>query len=179
MTWTTPRTWAVSELVTAALLNAHLRDNLLALYNRRLHMVAYCDQQVSGVAPASIPYGAFRTRVLNLELIDTGNYGALASNQMTLQPGRYVGIGISAQTGNQAHMLALYNVTGAGYYPGLTTTGVGSLNLVVTPELQLTVATTFELRHYLAGSDAPPGPTFSIGFAQYFAWVIWLRTGEA
>lgn len=31
MTWTTPRTWQVDELVTADLLNTHLRDNLNAL----------------------------------------------------------------------------------------------------------------------------------------------------
>jgi hypothetical protein len=31
MAWTTPRTWVAGELVTAALLNAHLRDNLNAL----------------------------------------------------------------------------------------------------------------------------------------------------
>lgn len=31
MAWTTPRTWVVGELVTAALLNTHLRDNLDAL----------------------------------------------------------------------------------------------------------------------------------------------------
>ena len=29
MGWTTPRTWASGEVVTAALLNTHLRDNLL------------------------------------------------------------------------------------------------------------------------------------------------------
>jgi len=29
--WTTPRTWATGEVVTAALLNTHLRDNLKAL----------------------------------------------------------------------------------------------------------------------------------------------------
>lgn len=29
MAWTTPRTWVTGETVTAALLNAHLRDNLL------------------------------------------------------------------------------------------------------------------------------------------------------
>jgi hypothetical protein len=28
MAWTTPRTWATSELVTAAIMNAHVRDNL-------------------------------------------------------------------------------------------------------------------------------------------------------
>lgn len=33
MAWTTPRTWAASELVTATLLNTHLRDNLNALKN--------------------------------------------------------------------------------------------------------------------------------------------------
>lgn len=179
MTWTTPRTWTVGELVTAALLNTHLRDNLLALFNRRLHVLVYCDQQSSGVAPATITFGAFRTRVLNTELADTGSYGSLASNQMTLQPGRYIGIGLSAQNANQAHTVAIYNVTGALYYPGLSATGVGSMGIAVTPELQLTVATTFELRHYLATSDAAPGPNLGLGINQYFAWVIWLRTGEA
>ena len=31
MAWTAPRTWVAEEVVTAALLNTHLRDNLLAL----------------------------------------------------------------------------------------------------------------------------------------------------
>lgn len=31
MAWTTPRSWATSELVTAALMNTHLRDNLAYL----------------------------------------------------------------------------------------------------------------------------------------------------
>lgn len=31
MTWTTPRTWADEELVTANLMNTHIRDNLNAL----------------------------------------------------------------------------------------------------------------------------------------------------
>lgn len=31
MAWTTPRTWVVGEIVTAALLNTHLRDNLNAI----------------------------------------------------------------------------------------------------------------------------------------------------
>lgn len=32
MAWTTPRDWTTSELVTAAIMNAHVRDNLSALY---------------------------------------------------------------------------------------------------------------------------------------------------
>jgi hypothetical protein len=31
MAWTSPRTWSTSELVTAAIMNTHVRDNLLAL----------------------------------------------------------------------------------------------------------------------------------------------------
>jgi hypothetical protein len=31
MAWTAPRTWVAGEVVTAALLNTHLRDNLLSL----------------------------------------------------------------------------------------------------------------------------------------------------
>lgn len=31
MAWTAPRTWSTGELVTAAMMNVHVRDNLLAL----------------------------------------------------------------------------------------------------------------------------------------------------
>ncbi len=33
MAWTTPKTWTTGELVTAAQLNTHIRDNLNALFN--------------------------------------------------------------------------------------------------------------------------------------------------
>jgi hypothetical protein len=32
MAWTTPRTWVVGEVVTAALMNTHVRDDFLALF---------------------------------------------------------------------------------------------------------------------------------------------------
>jgi hypothetical protein len=35
MAWTTPRTWTTGEVVTAAMMNTHVRDNLLALFSRR------------------------------------------------------------------------------------------------------------------------------------------------
>lgn len=34
MAWTTPRTWVTDELVTASLLNVHIRDNMTFLYNK-------------------------------------------------------------------------------------------------------------------------------------------------
>lgn len=33
MSWTTPRTWVASEVVTAAMLNTHIRDNLNYLFS--------------------------------------------------------------------------------------------------------------------------------------------------
>lgn len=179
MTWTSPRTWLSGERVLASLLNTHLRDNLLALYNRRLHVLAFADKQASGVSPATVTFGGWRTRVMNTEVLDTGAYGAVSANKMTLQPGKYIGIGFSSQQANQAHMVSIYNVTGTTYYMGSAVQYFGSTSMVVTPELTLTVATDFELRHYLITADAAPGPTMSLGTDSYYCWVIWLRTGEA
>ena len=40
MGWTTPKTWATNELVTAAMLNTHLRDNLNFLFTPNFNEVA-------------------------------------------------------------------------------------------------------------------------------------------
>lgn len=50
MAWTDPRTWVTGELVTAALLNTHLRDNLKAIGDA---WTAYTPTWTSsGTAPA-------------------------------------------------------------------------------------------------------------------------------
>lgn len=41
MAWTTPKTWQTAELVTAALLNTHVRDNLNILAAPALTVVTY------------------------------------------------------------------------------------------------------------------------------------------
>ncbi len=41
MAWVSPRTWVLSEKITAAIMNAHVRDNLTALY--------------SAIGPTSVP----------------------------------------------------------------------------------------------------------------------------
>jgi hypothetical protein len=50
MAWTAPKTWATGDLVTAALLNTHLKDNLLAL-STHTHSGAAGDgnDELSGV----------------------------------------------------------------------------------------------------------------------------------
>lgn len=47
MAWTAPRTWVVGETLTAALLNAHLRDNLDVLYTSHPVVRAGCGYDAS------------------------------------------------------------------------------------------------------------------------------------
>lgn len=49
MSWTTPRTWVTGELVTAAIMNTHVRDNLAELGKILEHDSAF----VAGVNTAS------------------------------------------------------------------------------------------------------------------------------
>lgn len=60
MAWTSPRTWAVSEFVTAALLNTHVRDNLLFLKSDPLIGVATSTTTVNAEG------GAGATTVLTI-----------------------------------------------------------------------------------------------------------------
>jgi len=53
MGWTEPRTWVDSEIVTAVLLNAHLRDNLLEI-GPHVRVVKAADESISS---SSTPQG--------------------------------------------------------------------------------------------------------------------------
>lgn len=47
MAWTTPRTWVAGELVTAALMNTHVKDNLDYLYTYAAATVQVFDRDTS------------------------------------------------------------------------------------------------------------------------------------
>ena len=60
MAYTSPRTWSTGEVVTAALMNTHLRDNLLALATtggKLLHEAGGMEIDISGVAAGGIMRG--------------------------------------------------------------------------------------------------------------------------
>ena len=60
MAYTSPRTWSTGEVVTAALMNTHLRDNLLALATTGgllLHEAGGMESDISGVAAGGIMRG--------------------------------------------------------------------------------------------------------------------------
>lgn len=52
-TWTMPRTWATGEIVTAVMLNAHLRDNLDYLKARPTSVVSDFDGTVASTTSTS------------------------------------------------------------------------------------------------------------------------------
>ena len=79
MAWTTPRTWATSELVTAAYFNTYWRDNFQALYDSvNLSAIAFDlyasqnDFNPSGLADA--------------QLMLVGAYGSMTITGLVAQP---------------------------------------------------------------------------------------------
>lgn len=55
MTWTTPRTWVTSELVTSSLMNTHVRDNLLGALGPAATTIADLNTAWGGTPPDGAP----------------------------------------------------------------------------------------------------------------------------
>lgn len=67
MAWTTPRTWVANEILTAALLNTHLRDNLNFLYPTKTipsKMIAYLNDVVANIPSGWSELTAARGRTI-------------------------------------------------------------------------------------------------------------------
>lgn len=70
MAWTTPRTWATLEQITATYLNEQLRDNLEYLYNRPHSFVTI--RNGTNVNITSTSFAALDDGQFTLELTTTG-----------------------------------------------------------------------------------------------------------
>jgi len=115
MAWTAPRTWTTGELVTAAMMNEQIRDNevylkAIDLYSDYIHIR---EEQASGVDGGGFTQGAWQTRVLNVEVSDTGGDAALAANQITLEAGTYRCLISCPALMVHAHKARLQNITDA------------------------------------------------------------------
>jgi hypothetical protein len=72
----------------------------------------YQDQKAQNTAGGTFTSGAWRTRTLNTEVADTGGYGTLASNQITLTAGTYlISASAPAYLISARHQTRLQNVT--------------------------------------------------------------------
>lgn len=100
MSWTNPKTWVVNELVTAAMLNAHVRDNLLHLFQRPL--IQSVQTSGAGYAITSTSYVA--VDATNLKLTLTPESGRVMIGLLATLVGSatlYAGLRVSIDNGAQ------------------------------------------------------------------------------
>lgn len=139
------------------------------------------DQKASGSAPASITSGAWRTRVLNTEVIDTGNFATVASNQVTLKPGRYAVSGAAPATVIAANnRIRVQNITAGttvAMGPNVLSSATVAPTCVVEGEFVITVDSVFELQHW-SSATAVGGIAVSSGDNEVYASIAFTRLGE-
>jgi hypothetical protein len=70
MSWTTPRTWTTNELVTAALMNTHIKDN--SDYLKARMPITHTANASSATTTASESYGTINTMTTTFTPVVTG-----------------------------------------------------------------------------------------------------------
>jgi hypothetical protein len=92
MAWTSPRTWAAGEKITAALLNTHLRDNLLAIGGSWTSYTPTLTQ--SGTVTKTVTYAKY----LACGKLILGNVRLAATGAGTTNNPVLVGLPVASQT---------------------------------------------------------------------------------
>jgi hypothetical protein len=149
MAWTNPRTWVTSEVVTAAMLNTHVRDNLNTL---RAHHG--CSLYKS--ADQSVANGANDVVTFNSELYDTDTLHDTATNnsRITVPAGfdgywRFTGkIQLNADASNHGTYEIRFRKNAAGSSSGGTLIDLMTTQcaLVATDYIELFFKSTTEAR---------------------------------
>lgn len=76
MTWTAPRTWVTSEVVTAAMLNSNVRDNLLHGSIKQIVRREY-EITATGYSTTSLTFVDVDATNLKADITLVGGYGTL------------------------------------------------------------------------------------------------------
>jgi hypothetical protein len=154
MPWTTPRTWATNDSLSASTLNTHLRDNLGFLYTRPA-------ARVYNTASQSIATATFVALTFNSERFDTDSMHSTVTNTGRLTA---TTAGIYLAGGN---ILFAANATGVR---GLGIRGNGVTLLA----LQATNARTDGAGTYLSVSTL-----YQFSAGDYVELVAWQNSGSA
>ncbi len=119
------------------------------------------DEKASGTAGGTFTSGAWQTRTLNTEVIDTGNNATLASDQVTLLAGTYRFRASAPAYVTNSHKVKLKNITDSIEYIGTTTIAAAAGNVMNTSlvEGRFTIAASkvFEVQHYCQTTKATDG----------------------
>lgn len=186
-TWDgTPKTWSTGELVTAALLNAELRDRMDYLAARIIEdtYILLREEQTSGTSGGTFTSGAWQTRVLNTEVSDTGSLATLGSNQITLAAGTYRAFIKAPGNAVTYHQARLQNVTDAATLLLGTTETANSASphvtsSVITGIFTIAAGKALEVQHYCTGTKATNGFGVAGSFnTEVYTTVELIRIGD-
>ncbi|MFC1975047.1 hypothetical protein ACFLXQ_01455 [Chloroflexota bacterium] len=128
------------------------------------------DRKSSGSHGGTFTLGAWRTRVLNTEVIDTGGNCTLSGNQFTLTAGTYIIYASAPALWVQSHKTRLYNVSDgtviahgtSGY---TTNTDYVSTRSFVAGRFTIASTKTFRLEHRCTVTRTTNGLGTSSGLA--------------
>jgi hypothetical protein len=129
--------------------------------------LCYQDQKASGTVSGTFTAGAWQTRTLNTELVDTAGLGSLSANQITLPLGSYQVLARAPANGVGTNQARLRNVTdGATLVTGENSYSNGNGDLciaTVAGAFSLSATKAVELQHYCTTTKATNGLGIEVG----------------
>lgn len=167
MAWTTPRTWVTSEVVSASLLNTHVRDNLNALYSPPY-------AHVYQTTATSLANAAWTTIGFDTETADSTNMHDTSTNNSRITigtAGLYLVVGqvafaTTSSTGSRSAQVTLNGTTQL-----ITSSPASALahTTIVTGFVQCTAGQYLELKAYHTYGSAMNTTTGATGATQFQA----------
>lgn len=137
------------------------------------------DQQSSGTEGGTFTAGAWRTRTLNTEVVDTGGNCTLSSNQFTLDAGTYEIFAVAPGYQVERHVIRLQNVTDgtttlSGVSANATSSSTTQTNSLINDRFVLASSKTFEIQHQCQATKASNG--FGVAMGAVFTVAIEVYT---
>lgn len=143
------------------------------------------DERTEGTAGGTFTSGAWQTRILNTETLDSGNHCTLSSNQFTLDAGTYDFWSICPAYNVQGHRSRLQNITDAatiwlssniyGYVSGGS---FGSYSLM-SGRFTIAASKALELQHRSQSTEATDGfgNPLHLGVIEVYAQITLWKVG--
>jgi hypothetical protein len=164
---------------------ANLESEIGGSTGNEIAYILLVDAKSQGSYGGTFTSGARRTRDLNQELVDTGGFCTLSSNQFTLAAGKYILKGSAPAMGVSRHRAYLYNVSDSAdealgsceyAYQGYS----AQTRSFISVYIDISTAKTFEVQHQCSDTKSNNGFGMDSNFGgnEYFTIVEIWRVGE-
>lgn len=151
--WTSPRTWVAGEVVSAALMNTHVRDNLLELNGTASAWTAYTPTVSNITVGNGVLVGAYKQRGKSVEFriaFTLGSTSAVGTDPnfsppVTSVATTQVAACVLSDASANTYAAAAYILAGTGVVPKSATGGISaSLPFVWTTNDQIQITGVYE-----------------------------------